>query len=281
MPSLATVAFATAKRNIITDLKYKTDFLIQATWSLVNVLAFAFLGFAVGQGDSEYAPKYTMSLFFVASAAYWTLFSAPFEEASVALREETQRGTMGFLVTNDVNPFSIMLARYVSSAFKFLIVFLGAIFPVLFFISYQGKPMLPVSLSEFFLLLLLFLNTYLFVMACSILIGSLGLIFKNTQTISRIILYSLRIISTYFTPLAAFALFMPSLPRFMFYVPVTLGLEGMRQILILHTLQSPYDPYLLVIPISFLISLLLLLVSKIVVDKLTLKALRAGTLEFY
>ena len=283
MASITTVALATAKRNIIADLKYKFDFLVQATWSLTNVLAFAFLGFAVGQGDSKYAPAYSMSLFFVISTAFWTLFSSPYEETTLVLREEAQRGTMGFLVTNDVNPFSILLARFISASFKFFIVFLFAIVPVLYFIRGPFGTLLPHSMSELSLLALLLFNVYLFMFAMSALIGSLSMLFKNTQTIAKITHYALRILSTYFTPLAAFAMFIPGSPKFFFFLPVTMGLEGARQILILHSTSPPpgFFPYYVYFIVGFTLNIVLLVLSKKIVNRITHIALKAGTLEFY
>jgi hypothetical protein len=121
-------------------------------------------------------------------------------------------------------------------------------------------------------------------LALSALIGVLGLLFKNTQTVSKIALYGTRIISTYFTPLLAFGMGGGGtvLPRILFYFPPTLGLAGSRRILIEHTTSAPFaDSYFVVIPISFLISVILLWVSKRLGDKLTKTAMTRGTLEMY
>ncbi|MHA1912474.1 MAG: hypothetical protein ACTSYA_12365 [Candidatus Kariarchaeaceae archaeon] len=284
MPSMIRVAAATAKRNITADFHYKFDFIVQALWSLTNMVAFAFLGAAVGQADSDFSPVYPMMYFFVISAAFWTLFSAPYEEASVCLREEASRGTMGFLITNDVNPFGIIIARYVSACFKFIIVFCIAALPILAYVTYEGQRLLPLTTEEIILLSLLLLNTYVFMLALSALIGVLGLLFKNTQTISKIALYGTRIVSTYFTPLLAFGMGGGGtfLPRILFFIPATLGLAGSRRILIEHDTSAPFgDSYFVVIPISFMISIILLWLSKKLGDKLTKTAMKKGTLEMY
>jgi hypothetical protein len=286
MPSMIRVAASTAKRNITADFHYKFDFIVQALWSLTNMVAFAFLGAAVGQADSAFAPEYPMLFFFVVSSAFWTLFSAPYEEASVCLREEASKGTMGFLITNDVNPFGIIVARFISASFKFIIVFCFAVLPILFLVTYDSKSLLPQTTEELILLLLLLVNTYVFMLALSALIGVLGLIFKNTQTISKIALYGTRIISTYFTPLLAFGMGGggKTLPQILFFFPPTLGLAGSRRILIEHNTSVPdgFDnPYFVVIPISFMISIIILWLSKKLGDRLTTTAMTRGTLEMY
>ena len=284
MPSMIRVAASTAKGNITADFHYKFDFIVQALWSLTNMVAFAFLGAAVGQAESDFAPEYPMLFFFVISSAFWTLFSAPYEEASVCLREEASKGTMGFLITNDVNPFGIIIARFVSACFKFIIVFCIAALPILAFVTYEGNPLLPQTAGEGILLALLLLNTFIFMLALSALIGALGLIFKNTQTISKIALYGTRIVSTYFTPLLAFGMGGGGnvLPRILFFLPPTLGLAGSRRILIEHDTSTPFaDSYFVVLPISFLISIILLWLAKRLGDRLTKTAMKRGTLEMY
>ena len=76
------VTIATIKRNLITDWNYKSDIVIQLLWTITNLVAYGFLGFAVGEGTGEFAPPYSMSLFLLASSAFWTMFTGNYEETS-------------------------------------------------------------------------------------------------------------------------------------------------------------------------------------------------------
>ncbi len=285
MPQFLKVVGATALRNLRADLKYKFEFVVQALWTFVNMLAFGFLGVAVGQGDSEYAPDYTMALFFVGSAAYWTLFSGNFEETTVSLREESQRGTMGFLAVNDVSPMAIMIGRFMSSSVKYMIVTAMCVVPVLFFMknnALDNDPrMVPSSVTELTVLLLILIYAYVFMLALATLVGSLSLLFKNTNTVNKIVLYGARIISTYFTPLAAFAMFATGTDKVLFYVPITTGLVMMRRVLIEHNTSLPYGSYSQLFLVMTIINVVFLAISFAVTAHNSRAARKKGTLEFY
>jgi len=117
------VTIATVKRNLITDWQYKSDIVIQLLWTVTNLVAYGFLGLAVGQGGGDFPPEYSMSLFLLSSSAYWTLFTGNYEETAFCLREEAARGTMGYLITNNVDTLGIMVGRYISSSLKYFAIF--------------------------------------------------------------------------------------------------------------------------------------------------------------
>ena len=159
------VTIATVKRNLITDWNYKSDIIIQLLWTLTNLVAYGFLGLAVGEGSGEYAPPYAMSLFLLSSSAYWTMFTGNYEETAFCLREEAARGTMGYLVTNNVDTLGIMVGRYFSSSLKYFAIFLVTTIPTFAIVKNDvlGKNLLPHSAAEFFGLIPFVIMAYIFI----------------------------------------------------------------------------------------------------------------------
>ncbi len=188
------VTSATVRRNLITDWQYKSDIVIQLLWTLTNLVAYGFLGLAIGEGASEYAPPYSMSLFLLSSSAYWTMFTGNYEETAFCLREEAARGTMGYLITNNVDALGIMVGRYISSSLKFFVLFLITTIPTFALVTTEdGLNLLPHTAGEFFMLIPFIILAYLFMLAMSLFIGSITLLVKQTTTIVRIVLYIVRI----------------------------------------------------------------------------------------
>lgn len=280
------VTIAAIQRNLLTDWRYKFEFLVQLLWSLTNIVAFGFLGLAVGTGDGEYAPPYTMALFLLSSSAYWTLFTGNYEETALCLREEAARGTMGFLVTNNVNTLGIMVGRFFSSSLKFFIIFCLTSIPCFALVKNEALDpalnLLPHSWSEFFLLLPVFFFAYLFMLALAGIVGSLSLIVKNTTTIVRIVLYLIRILAGHYFALAFFGQFGWWWPKVIVCIPVATGQFALRKYLIEHETGDFLGvPYWEVIMINAIITIVLLVIMYFVVKFNTERARKKGTIEFY
>ncbi|NHJ06072.1 MAG: hypothetical protein EAX90_14695 [Candidatus Heimdallarchaeota archaeon] len=277
------VTLATVKRNLITDWQYKSDIVIQLLWTLTNLIAYGFLGLAVGTSEGEFAPPYDMSLFLLSSSVYWTLFTGNYEETAFCLREEAARGTMGYLITNNVDALGIMVGRYISSSIKFFGIFLITTIPTFALVKNNGVNLLPHTALEFFMLVPLVLLAYLFMLAISLFIGSITLLVKQTTTIVRIILYLVRILAGYFFTIKFFGQYSGTLSTIIVCLPITTGQYAMRKYLIEHNTAADFFglTYWQVILINIAICAVLLVVMYFFVKAMTKLARKRGTIEFY
>lgn len=299
------VTIATVVRNLITDWQYKSDIVIQFVWTVTNLVAYGFLGLSVGQGSGDFAPEYSFSLFLLSSSAFWTMFTGNYEETSFCLREEAARGTMGYLITNNVGTLGIMIGRYISSSLKFFIIFIVTTLPTFGIVRGADGNLLPHSASEFFMLIPLIITSYVFMMCISIFMGSITLLVKQTTTIVRIMLYLVRILGGYFFMIESFAAYggLWWLPVVAVCFPIVSGQYAFRRYLIEHdtTVRFPdmfmindyranegLDPvafegisygYMLLINLG--ICILFILGCYFFAKWMTRVARRRGTIEFY
>lgn len=289
------VTIATIKRNLITDWQYKSDIVIQLLWTITNLVAYGFLGLSVGQGQGNFAPNYSFSLFLLASSSYWTLFTGNYEETSFCLREEAARGTMGYLITNNVNTYGIMVGRFFSSSLKYLAIFLLTTIPTFALVRGEQGNLLPHTALEFFMLIPLVIFAYCFMLCISLLIGSITLLVKQTTTIVKIVLYLIRIVGGYFFMIEFFADFAWWLPVVAVCIPIVTGQYAYRKYLIEHDTSARFPDvsffadktdfagltYWQVILINIAICVVFLLLSYFVVKWITQVARKRGTIEFY
>ncbi|HUU79044.1 MAG TPA: ABC transporter permease [candidate division Zixibacteria bacterium] len=277
------VTFATVKRNLITDWQYKSDIVIQLLWTLTNLIAYGFLGLAVGTSTGKFAPPYDMSLFLLSSSVYWTLFTGNYEETAFCLREEAARGTMGYLITNNVDALGIMVGRYISSSIKFFGIFLITTIPTFALVKNNGVNLLPHTALEFFMLVPLILLAYLFMLAISLFIGSITLLVKQTTTIVRIVLYLVRILAGYFFTIKFFGQYSGVLSTIIVCLPITTGQYALRKYLIEHNTAADFFglAYWQVILINIAICAVLLVAMYFFVKAMTKLARKRGTIEFY
>lgn len=291
------VTFATVKRNLITDWQYKSDIVIQFVWTVTNLVAYGFLGLSVGTAAGAFAPPYPFSWFLLASSAYWTLFTGNYEETAFCLREESARGTMGYLITNNVDTLGIMVGRYISSSIKFFIIFLVTAIPTFTLIPLSSPgTILPHTAREFFMLIPLILYSYIFMMCISLFMGSITLLVKQTTTIVRIMLYIIRIIGGYFfmiESLSGFGLWW--LPVLAVCLPIVSGQFAFRKYLIEHDSSARFpDMSIITTDSNFqgftygqmnLINIAVCVISIVgafyFVRWMTNVARRRGTIEFY
>ena len=278
------VTLATVKRNLITDWQYKSDMVIQLLWTLTNLIAYGFLGLAVGSGEGAYAPPYSMSLFLLSSSAYWTMFTGNYEETAFCLREEAARGTMGYLITNNVDALGIMVGRYVSSSLKFFILFLITTIPTFALVrTEEHGNLLPHTAGEFFMLIPFVLMAYLFMLAMSLYIGSITLLVKQTTTIVRIVLYLVRILAGYFFTIAFFGQYAGWISAVVVCLPITTGQFAMRKYLIEHNTSADFFgfAYWQVFLINIAVCVVLLVGAYFFTKGMTKLARKRGTIEFY
>ncbi|MHA1125140.1 MAG: hypothetical protein ACTSO7_02360 [Candidatus Heimdallarchaeota archaeon] len=281
------VTIATVKRNLITDWQYKSDIVVQLLWTVTNLVAYGFLGLAVGQGGGDFAPPYSMSLFLLSSSAYWTLFTGNYEETAFCLREEAARGTMGYLITNNVNTYGIMVGRYLSSSLKYFAIFLVTTIPTFAIIKHDFGGsivnLLPHTAGEFFGLVPFIIFAYAFMLSTSLFIGSITLLVKQTTTIVKITLYLVRIMAGYFFTIAFFGQYSGWLSAVVVCIPIASGQYAFRKYLIEHNTSTDFFvfTYWQIILINLAVSIVMLVGSYFFVKGMTKLSRKRGTIEFY
>jgi len=297
LSSVFDVTIAGIKRNLITDWQYKSDIVIQLLWTVTNLVAYGFLGLSVGQGGGDFAPDYSFTLFLLSSSAFWTMFTGNYEETAFCLREECARGTMGYLITNNVDTLGIMVGRYISSSLKFFGIFLITTIPTFALVkSVAYGNLLPHSASEFFMLIPLILLSYVFMMSISLFMGSITLLVKQTTTIVRIMLYLVRIVGGYFFMVETFSGFgWWWLPVVAMSFPVVSGQYAFRKYLIEHNTAAKFPDmsyiegggsfaglsYGYIILINVGVCIVFLVGTYFFVKWMTQIARKRGTIEFY
>jgi len=299
--SIYNVTIAGVKRSLITDWQYKSDIVIQLIWTVTNLVAYGFLGLSVGQGTGDFAPAYSFSLFLLSSSAFWTMFTGNYEETAFCLREECARGTMGYLITNNVDTLGIMVGRYISSSLKFFVIFLVTTIPTFALVKSETYGnLLPHSASEFFLLVPLVLLSYLFMLGISLFMGSITLLVKQTTTIVRIMLYLVRIVGGYFFMIESFSgMGAWWFPVVFVCLPIVSGQYAFRKYLIEHNTAARFPDIVMIedylgadltfqgftygqiILINIGVCIVLLVAAYFFVRWMTKVARRRGTIEFY
>jgi hypothetical protein len=287
LSSTFNVTIAAIQRNLITDWQYKSDLVVQLLWTLTNLVAFGVLGLAVGTGSGDFAPPYSMALFLLSSSSFWTLYTGNYEDTSFCLREEAARGTMGYLVTNNVDPLGIMVGRYISSSVKFFFIFLITTIPIFALVKNDtlATPMnlLPHTAKEFFMLVPLFLLAYVFMLSVSVLIGSISLLVKKNQTIVKIMLYLVRIIAGNFFPIKFYTQYGTWVAQLVISMPIASGQYAMRKYLIEHNTAAGFFGFnygqILLINLGFAFGFLAIVYFT--TKWITGIARKRGTIEFY
>jgi len=299
--SMYNITIAGVKRSLITDWQYKSDIVIQLVWTITNLVAYGFLGLSVGQGTGDFAPLYSFSLFLLSSSAFWTMFTGNYEETAFCLREECARGTMGYLITNNVDSLGIMVGRYISSSLKFFVIFLVTTIPTFALVrSVLHGNLLPHTASEFFMLVPLVLLSYLFMLSISLFMGSITLLVKQTTTIVRIMLYLIRIAGGYFFMVESFSgMGVWWFPVLFVCFPIVSGQFAFRKYLVEHTVATRFPDigmienylgkdlvftgfsYGQILLINLGVCIIFLVAAYFFVKWMTKVARRRGTIEFY
>ncbi|MHA2503279.1 MAG: hypothetical protein ACXAE3_10445, partial [Candidatus Kariarchaeaceae archaeon] len=229
------------------------------------------------------------------------------ETTVTAITEENQLGTMGFLVTNSVSPISIIVGRYLSATVRWLIILFVIVMPPI-----ALKGVTPSNLELLWSSILIFIIAWIFFLGFTLILTSIALIFKKTTTLNRVGIYIVRFAGGAFVPLnsfdQSFQLFGKPLSHLLIWFPPAYALESIRWLFTVSSKDglncnpcSPskdgigyssfnqifgvtttdftiYDPMMqtmIVIVVVFLI------LSLLMVERLTTIARRWGTIEFY
>jgi len=217
---------------------------------------------------------YDLRNFLLVGVLFWAFFGKAYEDTVNTIPDEASRGTIGFLVTNNVSISTLLLSRNIASSLKTFIITMVFIIPPFFFLGvFSGF-----QLSTLPLLLLVFALMWFFMLIVSILISSLNIIFKKITPAAQMLLYALKVLTGYYFPLEALDEYAPGLSDKIKIIPIVKGAYFIRDVIIIgKDVGDAWAP----IREMFQWTIVLAVITLIIYKFLEHKSQRWGTLEFY
>ena len=267
-------------RNLQVDYAYKFQLFVDLSWIAIDIAIFSIWGGLIGDAGGNTGLNATTYL--LVTVAFWVWLGKAYDDTIIALQEEAARGTIGFLVTNNISITIILIARFIATTFKTTIMTFFVIIPVLWLFGIIQ--LTNISLQAWIIVFLAFMISWGFMIAFSTLVASLNIIFKRIGALGGMLLAGLKVASGYYFPLSRFQgpetpVFVRFLINLCFLLPTTQGAEITRRVLG----GGNYDIKLLLGMLSALTTgtVVMLIFAIIVVKKLTDKSRYWGTLEQY
>ncbi|MFX0182145.1 MAG: hypothetical protein ACFE95_03590 [Candidatus Hodarchaeota archaeon] len=296
----AAVLKANIVRNLRIDWKYKLNFITDLAWLAVDVITFLFLGQMVASSDIDgFLYEGFLKEFLVVGVIYWVIFTRAYKDGVSVIPNEAQRGTLGFIITNDVSISDLIGGQFSSSTIKTLVTLVVFILPIvvlLSLVSVGGETILrPLVITPEILLfsLLILIISWIFMLGITIIASTLNVIFKKSGPLAFLFSYIITMTSGYFFPLEvlrtlglsslnkllhAIPYGFGSLEELLYFIPTTGMLYSLRSMLIRGIIPSNI---IFVIIFNGIISILVLMGAMIIMKRITRMAAYSGTLEFY
>ncbi len=258
------------ERYIRVDLKYKFQILTDIVWVMLNIIAFGLLGNIVSGVNVDMNGQ-SLRDFLLVGVLFWAFFDRAYTDTVETIPEEASRGTIGFLVTNNVNILTLLVSRNISSTIKTFLYTLLVI-PILFFLGVFKFSILsiPIIVGTFMLI-------WLFMVMISIFISSFNILFKRVTPFAQMLLYGLKIASGYYFPIQALDAYIPGVSGLAFGLPVVSGLYLVRDVAISND-TSNLIGYLSSMLLGTIVMGAIALITYKMLEK---KSQKWGTLEFY
>ena len=233
-----TVIKGSVKRYLQIDLNYRFQLVTDVIDLLLLIVAFTILGAFVDSAadPGELGIDYNLQGFLLMGVLFWALFQRSYEDTVNTIPEEASRGTIGFLVTNNVNLSTLLISRNIASMIKTVLMTLLIVLPILLIINwFKGAQLfagfqwshLPLIFGVFFLM-------WLFMLVVSMAIASLNIVSKRVTPFANMVLNGLKVLSGYYFPLEALDNYLGTgLAEWLkFNVPIITGLVFLRDIVL-------------------------------------------------
>jgi len=120
---------ATTVRNLRVIFKYKFEIFINISWLILDIIAFSLLGHIVESTSVDL--EYSLRDFLLVGVFFWAFFGKSYDDTVNCIPEEASRGTLGFLLTNNVSFVTLLTARAAAASIISAVVALCIIFPIL------------------------------------------------------------------------------------------------------------------------------------------------------
>ena len=221
---------------------------------------------------------YNLKHFLLVGVIFWAFFHKSYEDTVNTIPEEASRGTIGFLVTNNVSISTLLLSRNIASTIKtFVVTCLFVIVPMAL-LPWTRDVFEGFNFSLLPLLILVFFLMWFFMLVVSLLISSLNIIFKKITPAAQMIMYGLKVLTGYYFPLEALDEFDPTLSEKIKFIPIVRGSYFIRDVIIIGK-----DPVGWMDTMKFMAqwTLVLAVITFFIYKFLEHKSQRWGTLEFY
>jgi ABC-type polysaccharide/polyol phosphate export permease len=221
---------------------------------------------------------YNLKHFLLVGVIFWAFFHKSYEDTVNTIPEEASRGTIGFLVTNNVSISTLLLSRNIASNIKtFVVTSLFVILPMALlpftkdvFEGFNFN-LMPLLIAVFFLM-------WFFMLVVSMLISSLNIIFKKITPAAQMIMYGLKVLTGYYFPLEALDEFDPSFSEMIKQIPIVRGSYFIRDVIIIG--KDPVGWQEIMFEMLWK-TMALAVVAFMIYKYLEHKSQRWGTLEFY
>jgi len=223
-------------RNLQYDFKYKFKMLLNSLYTMINLALFTVIAKVVQPKMGALPPEYyqfdvssgsielAFMKFLFIGTYFWAIFTHPFEDTVQCLPEETQKGTIGMLLTNGIDIPVILMGRFWAS---FIISFILATIVVTPFFFLLGMVTVDLLLAIPWILVVMASMT-LFMLCVSLWVASFSLLFKKTGVLSNVFIYGLKVATGMYFPI--FGLGRSTL--ILESIPVASGIDFIRDLFI-------------------------------------------------
>ncbi|MBN2153333.1 MAG: ABC transporter permease [Candidatus Lokiarchaeota archaeon] len=227
VPSFLRKVWQMTLRNLRNDWKYKFKLLLNSLYTAINLALFTVLAEVVqpnpGALPADYEPGGFLKFLFVGTY-FWACFTHPFEDTVQCLPEETQKGTLGLLLTQNISIPVILMGRFWASFIISILLATAVVTPFFFILD-----MVANIVAALPWIILIMASMTLFMMCVSLWVASFSLLFKKTGVLSNVFIYGLKVSTGMFFPifgLKGSTLILES-------VPVASGIDLLRDLFIL------------------------------------------------
>ena len=231
---------------------------------------------------------YDLQGFLLIGVLFWALYQRSYEDTVSVIPDEASRGTIGFLITNNVSLSTLLVSRNIASTIKSVLMVLFIVLPVLFLIDYffrtpESTLFSGLSLYTFPIIFSVFLLMWVFMLAISVAVSSLNLISKKVTPFANLVINALKVLSGYYFPIAALNEYLgvDKSTWLQQNIPIVTGLVFLRDLMLTNNNTSYsvfWDEYIKSMLFGTLIAMFL---SIFLYKYLEYKSQRWGTLEFY
>ena len=230
--------------------------------------------FLISSPKNRLGIDYNLKNFLLVGVLFWAFFGKAYEDTVNTIPEEASRGTIGFLVTNNVNISTLLLSRNIASSIKTFVITMIFIVPPFFLLGvFAGF-----HLSTLPLLLIVFALMWFFMLVISLLISSLNIVFKKITPAAQMLLYALKVLTGYYFPLEALDEYAPGLSDEIKFIPLVKGAYFIRDVIIIgKDVSNAWTPIREMLQWTLVLAVITFIIYKF----LEHKSQRWGTLEFY
>tara|TARA_Y100000588_G_scaffold386258_1_gene481425 strand:- start:2372 stop:3049 length:678 start_codon:yes stop_codon:yes gene_type:complete len=219
---------------------------------------------------------------------FWALYQRSYEDTVAVLPDEASRGTIGFLITNNVSLSTLLISRNIASTIKSILMVVFIVIPVLliidkFFRDSDSTLFSGLNLHTLPIIFIVFILMWIFMLTISVAVSSLNIISKKVTPFANLVVNALKVLSGYYFPIAALNEYLGTDNSLWLQqnIPIVTGLVFVRDLMLSSNDISYsifWDEYIKSMIFGTLIAMTL---SLFLYKYLEYKSQRWGSLEFY